>query len=186
MTIQPKYLAPVTFFHDVAGDGYTPVPFVAGGVYASQIIDRTVSPTFAEFVTLTFSSTEAETLSGEVDIYVYSDIGPGGPPGENGENWIFWPVVLANAASPKWSVSASLYGVPISTLPLKLVGTMTLANAGWHTRPYTFNVASVFGGIVPPRWAVVVHNKSTFDLGGEGPNGQKAWGQVVGVVAESV
>jgi len=185
MTIQPKYLAPVTFFHDVEVDGYTPVPFVAGGVYASQIIDRTASPTFAEFVTLTFSS-DVDPISGEVDIYVYSDIGPGGTPYENDANWIFPQVVQANVASPKWSVSASLSGVPISTLPLKLVGTMTLANAGWLTRPYTFNVASVFGGIVPPRWAVVVHNKSTFGLIGEGPNGQKAWGQVVGMVAESV
>jgi hypothetical protein len=63
---------------------------------------------------------------------------------------------------------------------------MTLADEGWMMRPYTFNVASVFGGIVPPRWAVVIDNKSTHAIYGNGPNGQVAWGQVIGVVAETV
>lgn len=185
MTIQPKHLAPITFVCDVAVDGYSPVPFLAGETYASQVVDRTASPTFAEYVTLSFGSDD-ETLSGDVDIYVYGDIGPGGTPSEFDENWNYWQVTQANIATPKWSVSANLWGQPLTSLPLKLIGTLTLSGPGWYRRPFVFNVATAFGGVVPPRWAVVVHNKSSHGLFGEGPNGQRAWGQAVGMVAESV
>lgn len=184
--IRPKYLPTVVAQPEL--DGLNPVPFAAETLYSTPLVDRSATPTFAEFVRLGFLYWGS--TSGEVDIYVYFDFGDNTaspPEGDiNRSNWTVANVVNAEFATPKWKVDMFAQP-PIESWPAKLVHTFTVEPAT-ENYSYSFNVASVMGGMIPPRFAVLLHNKIVGEtLQPYGHSSMlKAWCQIYGVQAEVV
>lgn len=175
-TIRPKFLTPIQIDHAVVD--YVVAPFVDGAIYTSGLINRSAAATFAELVTVAFTY-DTGTPDGVVEIWVYGDYGAfvyG-----TYDSWAF--------SQPNQSASAvvDMYGAHISSIGAIKAGEINMVGvAAYEKRLLKFNVASVFGGAIPPRYAILVKNDSGVSVVGNGPNGQDAWCIIQGVQAETV
>lgn len=184
MLIKPKYL-PTVVAHQEFDEFGDAVAFAPGKAYATQVVDRTLTPTFAEIVNVLIHPVSG-TLTGTLDFYVYVDYGDNSasPPDadENKQNWVYNPFVDAGFAVPKWSVNLA-WGKPL----MKKQGSFDISAVGLNEPIFhTFNVATVLGGVVPPRFGILLANNTLANLVGQGTQGEKSWCQILGVQAESV
>jgi len=183
--LKPKYLTPITAHFDDDGD---PVPFLTGNMYSSPLVDRTTTPTFAEYVQLGFWCDAAVPNNG-VEVYIYSDMGDNhsNPPESDSDkrNWINESVTTAGTQFVKWKVTPEITSTTALSSMVKHVGTLDFL-AQYDSSYMLFNVATYFGGIIPPRFAILVKNNTGDDIIFYGPNGQSAWCQILGVQAEVV
>lgn len=187
MIIKPKILPTKVFFPEYSAPS-TPVNFTAGKIYATDVIDRSASPTFAELVEIGLRAASG-TVTGDVKVYVYGSFTGNsttlpGYANEPGTATAFYDgqVTLSpkNAPAGRWLVNDTLTG---PTTGWKLAGSFTPAEATGKPSYFSFNVASLFGGVVPMKFVILAHNNTSGDLMSIASN---HWCQVTGMQVETV
>lgn len=173
--IRPKLLTPITVLHEL--DGPNAVEFAAATSYVSGLIDRSAQPTFAELVRVGFRRGAGAAPVGAVGVWVYYDYGSG----TAFVNTSKYPDTVSGATSGSIDPAADNL---IHAGDIEFDG-----SEGYWRRFLSFNVAKLFGGVVPPRWALVVHNNTGAPIVGNGftgGDGSKYWAAIQGYQAESL
>lgn len=186
MIIKPKILPTKVFFPQYSAPS-TPVDFAAGKIYATDVIDRTTSPTFAELVEIGLRAS-AGTVTGDVKVYVYGSFtgNTTSVPGYTNEPttataFYDGQVILSPKNAPnKWQINDTLTD---PTTGWKLAGSFTPAAATGKPSYFSFNVASLFGGVVPMKFVILAHNNTDGALKAMASN---HWCQVTGLQVETV
>lgn len=166
--IQPKFLTPITRTQSTS--------MAIDEAWSSGLIDRRTTPTFAEYIDIYLFKNAVST--GVVNAYLFS---------------------IVSASDPHWTTATS--PGPIAGFQwdpqdgysrqyslLFELDKLYSANSG-STFHKKFNLAEYCGGAIPPRWIIVVENKTdiTLDAGGFGMGRpDNHWIDILGVQAESV
>lgn len=164
--IQPKFLTPVVAQFEASP---TLLQLLNNSIASTPVIDRSLTPTFAEYVKVSFKHEWSVVPTGNVHIRVFG----------------WHSNETDNTLGPNEDIHDGniFHGVLIKTIT---PSDYYIQYGDTYVLTLTFNIAEYFGGIIPPRFRVVIENTSNFLIEHISGEQRDWWCTVTGVQAESI
>lgn len=169
MTIQPKYLTPLTYNGVLLGQGAYGV--ASGTPVISPLIDRSVTTAFADMIALNGIPASAPT-SGTFKVYALLING----------------MALSIAETLSAGAQAGLTSTSIGqSIEIASIDFTELTNGGSPARfNRMINLAALNGGVVPSKYRLLFINTLGVNMKSNTLNGSNKLYEIVGVAADSI